>query len=239
MQNGGQEEVYDINYNGTSASELKVLVKQRPNIPAPARKRNLIEVSGRDGELVKFDGTYEDIKISIEFNYITKTGSWAEIYRRAKKWLYSQGNQELSFSDDPEFFYKVKDVEIGANERMSLRTGKFQASFLCEPYQYAASGKREHSVDEVRYNHFEASHPKYLISGTGNCTLTVNGNSVEITVDEHIVLDTEKMLAYKNETLQNTNVSGDYEAMYLTPGTNEIRITDGFTVSIIPNWRCL
>ena len=39
--------------------------------------------------------------------------------------------------------------------------------------------------------------------------------------------------------MMNTSVSGDYEELYLKPGENEISITQGFTLTVIPNWRRL
>ena len=231
--------MYDIKYNGTLASDLKMIIKERPNIPAPQKKYESIEVAGIDGSLIQSDGTYEDILIPISFNYIASKEKWMDIYRQAKQWLYSDGNRELVLADDPGYFFKVKRVEVGTNERTSLRVGNFSATFICEPYQYAKDGKLEYSPDNVLYNRYVTSHPVYIISGSGECELWVNGKSVQISVDEYIVLDTGKMLAYKNDVLQNTNVRGNYEDLYLQHGKNEMYITDGFTISVIPNWRCL
>lgn len=231
--------MYDIKYNGTLASDLKIIIKEWPNIPAPQKKYESIEVAGMDGSLIQSDGTYEDISISILFNYIAPKDKWMDIYRRAKQWLYSDGNRELMMADDLGYFFKVKRVEVGTNERTSLRVGNFSATFICEPYQYVKDGKLEYTPDNVLYNRYATSHPAYIISGSGECELQVNGKSVQISVDEYIVLDTGKMLAYKKDVLQNTKVSGNYEDLYLLHGKNEMYITDGFAISVIPNWRCL
>ena len=54
------------------------------------------------------------------------------------------------------------------------------------------------------------------------------------------MIDTERMIAYRTDgTIQNTAVMGEYEDLYLQEGDNEILATDGFEISIIPNWRVL
>ena len=70
--------------------------------------------------------------------------------------------------------------------------------------------------------------------------LTVNGKTMKATVGQNLTIDTERMLAYRTDgTLMNTSVTGDYEDLYLQAGENEISITSGFSLKIIPNWRCM
>ena len=59
-------------------------------------------------------------------------------------------------------------------------------------------------------------------------------------VGQNLTIDTDRKIAYRADgTLSNTAVSGDYEDLFLQEGENEISITDGFNLKIIPNWRCL
>ena len=47
------------------------------------------------------------------------------------------------------------------------------------------------------------------------------------------------MIAYRSDgTLNNTQVKGNYEDMYLLNGENEISFSGG-ELKVIPNWRCL
>ena len=78
-------------------------------------------------------------------------------------------------------------------ERTSRRLGKFTAEFTCDPYSYLVSGQQSYSVDDVLYNPYMISHPIYRISGTGSCTLTVNGNTMQATVNGNITIDTDRM----------------------------------------------
>lgn len=230
---------YDIVFNGIFASEFGVLVKKRPDIPAPKKRSDVIEVSGMDGSVISSDDCYEDIEITVQLNYYTKDDLWSEVYRNVKRWLLSNGNNELILSDDPDFFYKVKYVEIGTNERSSLCVGNFSVKFTCDPFQYAISGKTQYCMKDVMYNAFDLSHPIIMVKGNGLCILEVNKNVFEVYVEEYIVINTEKMLTYKGDTLKNTAAVGNYEDLYLHHGINELSVSSGFDVEIIPNWRCL
>ena len=69
--------------------------------------------------------------------------------------------------------------------------------------------------------------------------LTVNGKTMTADVGQKITIDTDRELAYRKDKLSNTAVSGKYDDLYLQEGENEITITEGFDLKIIPNWRCL
>lgn len=231
--------LYSLKYNGIISSDMQVLIKERPDIPAPLRRYEKIEVAGRDGSLIESDGSYDDISIPVTFNYMTREDTWFEVFRNVKKWLHSDGEKELVFQDDPDYFFKVKMVEIGTNERTSLRVGNFTATFLCDPFHYAVSGKDAIELSGSLFNHFDVSHPVYKISGNGSCDLTVNNRKVSSEIEDYIVIDTDRMISYKDNIPKNTSIKGNYSDLYLVPGANDVAVSDGFSVSIIPNWRCL
>lgn len=228
----------DIEYNGKAAAQMKLLISEEISIPSPKAKYTEYEITGRDGKLLIDEGSYDDITINIPFNYAEKD-DWGTVFRSAKAWLFRRGNRILKLSRLSGYFYKVKKVEISADERSIQRAGKFQASFLCEPYAYLEDGLNERETGTL-YNPYERSHPTYQITGEGVCSMTVNGSTVTANVGQNLTINTDLMLAYREDgTLQNTSISGDYEDLYLRPGDNTISITDGFELKVIPNWRCL
>lgn len=229
-----------MEFNEKKASEIGLKVKERPSIPAPEENVEFITVPGRDGNLTIRDGTVKDIVINITFTFCTKPELFAETFRKAKKWLMGKGKKRLEFSDDTDFFYQVRNVIIGASERTVRVIGEFTAEFSCCGCQYLIDGAREHKLEEVRYNPYFIAHPVYKIKGEGMCTLNVNGNTLRANVGQNLTVDTELMMSYREDgTLANTEVSGDYENLYLLEGENKIDITDGFELKVIPNWRCL
>lgn len=235
--------MYDISFNEVRASSIGILPVRRPGVPAPESRFEEITIPGRDGSLISFDGVngeiiYNSITISVEFNFWAKPYRWAEVFRAAKKWI--KGSGDLILGDDTSFFYKVLSCKISESERTSLRIGTFTAEFLCDPYLYVKDGQREMGIADVLYNPYALSKPIYLITGEGMCTLTVNEKSMTANVGQNLTINTDLMLAYRQDgTMMNTAVTGDYEDLWLNPGENSISITSRFSLSIIPNWRCL
>lgn len=233
--------MYFISYNGISGNDMGVYAVTRPSIPAPELRYEETTIAGRDGTLVSSDGTYNNIEISIQLNYMSRRSEWFNMYRSIKSWLLNRdGNRHLEFSDDPDFFYKVKNVTIGTNERTSQRIGVITPTFLCEPFQYLRTGQVKKSIGKVLRNSYYTSQPVYYIEGTGKCELTVNGKKVVAEVEGNMTIDTELMISYKDDgELKNTSLTGDYMDLFLKHGENYIEVTDGFTVKVKPNWRSL
>lgn len=232
--------MYTITFNGSTAKENNIYIVKRPSIPAPKRRVTTTAVPGRDGALIEFDGSYEPITIPVSMNFISDSADdWAEDFRTAKDWLSATGCK-LVFGDDGDYFYNVYYCEITTAERTAKRLGSFTAEFVCAPYKYLYSGLEEYSYSEVLSNPYALCHPTYLITGVGECDLTVNGNTLTAWITSNITIDTERMIAYTDDgEVSNTSVSGNYDELYLESGTNTITVTSGFTLTVIPNWRCL
>ena len=63
------EELNLIYNNKNTLSDLGLTMAERPSQPIPTKRATKIEVPGRDGELNIYDGTYEPIEFSVEFNF--------------------------------------------------------------------------------------------------------------------------------------------------------------------------
>lgn len=232
--------MFDIEYGGQRASALGVRVAKRPDMPVPERNITETQIAGRDGSLIESDGTYADIEIEIEMNFIQRPKNWGMSFRKIKGWLLSAEKKELKFSDDPNVFYKVKNVFLDTIERQVRQSGEFTAAFLCEPYTFMEEGKFPFSPGNQVYNPYLIAKPVYQITGNGLCVLTVNGKSMQAEIGQNLTIDTERMLSYRqDDTIINTTVAGDYEDLWLAEGENTITVTNGFGLTMIPNWRCL
>ena len=204
--------VYYTIYNNIRDRDAGVKPVSRPNIPTAEQEYDEIKVPGRDGNLYRKKGTLKDIPIEITYNFL---------------------------SDDPGYYYKVKKIEIGTNERLAKRIGKFQVTFTCEGYMYLIEGAETRNLSDTLYNAFEECEPVYEIAGDGVCTLTVNGTEVTANIGGKLVIDTGLKLCYTalKETA-NRRLAGYYEDLYLKEGENTFSASPGFTVKIKPNWRC-
>lgn len=207
-------------------------------MPAGREKIEYISVAGRDSTLTEKTGEWADIEISIQCGFRENRNFWNAKAREVRRWLSGSGN--LSFADSTESFWRVKDVELDEITRTIKRFGNFEVTFICDPFEYIKEGRKERELKEAKYNPYDISQPVYKITGNGTCILTVNGKTMKATVGQNLTIDTERMLAYRTDgTLMNTSVTGDYEDLYLQAGENEISITSGFGLKIIPNWRCM
>jgi predicted phage tail component-like protein len=214
-------------------------MKTFPNIPVPQKRYNEVEVSGKDGKYLEENG-YEDIVITLELNFIIKDAKWHDRVRQIKNWLLESMNRELIFEDDAAFFYKVKKVELGEIEHTTRRIGNLTANLTCEPYTYLRNGKVKMKSEEAEQNPYLLCKPVYYVQGEGLCVINVNGKDMEVNVSGNLIIDTERMLAYREDgTLGNTKITGEYEELYLKPGRNRISVSPGFVMRVKPNWRCL
>lgn len=231
--------MHDLEYAGMLGSTYKVFATDL--ISSPAAEPNLEEVklSGRDGTIYRWDGTYKSTQIKIPFNYIGPSDRWDDRWRAIKQWL-SARNTKLRFSHDSNFFYKITYTSLDENERTTERIGNFTATFnTLDGLQYLVDGQMEYLYKEVEWNPYIECHPTYIIAAEGMCTLKVNGKTMTANVGQNLTIDTDRMIAYRADgTLNNTKVSGNYEDLYLKPGENRIEITGG-KLKVIPNWRCL
>ena len=230
--------MYSVSFKKENCLTYGILPVRRPNIPAPEEEIEEVEIPGRDGVLTISKKVYKPISIEVEFNFMRKPDDWGTAFRKAKKWLKGSGN--LEFSDDAHYLYKTYYCKITDTERTSQKIGTFTAEFVCDPYMYPKEGQREKTIEEVLYNPYETSHAIYIIKGEGMCTISVNGKEVKANVGQNLTINTDLMIAYREDgTLQNTEIDGEYEDLYLQEGENQISTTEGFQISIVPNWRCL
>ena len=230
--------MFSVSYNNESCLRYGIIPVRRPSVPAPEEKIEEVEVPGRNGILTISEGLHNTITIPIEFNFMSIPNHWGDTYRKAKRWL--SGSGEFWFSDDADVYYKVLYCKITDTERTSRRIGSFTAEFTCDPYTYYKSGKEEIEIQPTLYNPGSTCEPTYRITGEGLCTLTVNGYEFTANVGQEIIIDTNRMISYKNDgQMLNTDVTGDYAKLWLNPGDNSLSVTDGFLAYITPEWRDL
>ena len=154
--------------------------------------------------------------------------------RYIRQWLSGVGR--LIVSDSPDIFYKVLKVEHGDISREIRKFGTFKVTFICTPFEFLQSGQVP-AAGTLFFNYQDTAKPIYTITGEGLCTLTVNGYEFTANVGQEAIINSELMIAYKNDGQTiNTDVTGDYEKLWLPYGNNEISVSEGFELTIIPQW---
>lgn len=234
--------MFAVTYNNKTDAQIGCHAKSRPSIPAPAQKVSITLIAGRDGSYFDPEDTVSDIVIPVTFSFRKQNKNlWHTVYRAIKAWLLtSEDRNILSFSDDPGFHYRVKNVQISSAERIAWTIGEVTAMFTCDGYTYLDSGDDAVNLTATLQNDHALCMPIYELTGNGAFTLTVNGNTMTGTCSSNLTIDTERMLALQSgATWFNTTVAGDYQGLWLVPGQNTLSITSGITCRIRPQWRCL
>lgn len=233
---------FDFN-NKNSYEDFGVLVKTRPSIPLPERNVTYIEIPGRDGSLTEDDDTYKNITISVDC-FIFDENYLSERIEDIKGWL-TRVKSDLVFSHKPNIKYigqVVNSMEIMETLKV---VNEFTITFNCEPYNYPVFNplieveEQDTKIDNI---FTRVSKPTITIFGTGNITLNIKDYWGEIqtvsftSVDDHITIDSALMECYKDDTLCNDKMIGDFPVLGL--GENYISWTGNVQkIEILTNFR--
>lgn len=235
--------MFRLHFNNKINTDLGANIISRPSIPTPKKEYEEYKVIGKSGKVYRDKGTYEDISIQVQFNFMSESDiEWQQDFRHIKKWLTDFDDNKLIFSDDVDYYYKVKTVTLSDCERKLKKKGKFVATFVCEPYMYYLQGQNERFEKPDKheiYNDFCIAHPIYRFysSTLSPCVITINGKEILLKFKGEILIDTERMVCILEDgTIDNTIMKGNFEDLFLQEGSNIIG-TNGYPYYITPNWR--
>ena len=224
-----------LTYNGQNNEDFNIKIKSRPSIQASKKRYTEVVVPGRDGTLHKDENSRENIRIDVYLNFIAE--NYMNNLRKIRRWLSGKG--QLSFSYDEDYFYNVVKIEFDPAEIERKKLVNLTVHFECEPYMYIKFGQYELRNPTQIFNEADLAKPMYKIYGEGICEFEVNGYILRANVGQNLIIDTERQLAYRIDgTIVNSSVSGNFEKLYLKSGKNEMKLTEGFELIVIPNWRC-
>lgn len=211
------------------------IVRRSPAILAN-KNINVINRVGADGDLYEDLGGRKDIIIPVECNFISDNPK--EVFRRVKHWLNNIEDNKLIFTDDPGWFYKVVNVEIGQMEVKFKRKGEFTINFTCRGWQYSLDGDEFLEIENniMLYNEYDLAKPLIYLEGNGEIIITINNNKFKVIVKDYLYIDSELEIAYREKTDCLNIDDGDYPL--LTYGENNISFTGNVNkVEIKPRWR--
>lgn len=227
----------DTVINGRSLNAMGLYTVRRPDIPTADKIYKRAKIMNRDGQLSKDTGFFDDIEFPIEFNFMSDPDLINEAMRKFRKVLFKA--EKVLITDDPYFFYRVKEVSIGQVSRAGIYKGSFTVTFRCDGYKYHIDGTRElKDSKQYSFNPYDTCHPTYVLFGSGEQTLTVNGKTMRVDVPDQIRIDTDREITYTADGQSAmTRVSGDYTDLYLHPGSNTVQCS--CRLAVYTNWRCV
>lgn len=231
-----------INRRITFGGEVvPAIIGTSPHIIRAARKITVVQIPGTSREMVEMEDAWESYVQP--YTLVVGDGtqdSIQEILSVIASILYKTGYQVLIDDYEPDIFrlaYYVGPFDV---ENRKTRVGKFDINFRCRPERFLVSGNVpvETPSGSIITNPTKyKAMPLIHITGSGNGTLTIAGQTIEIEdMVDYLNIDCDSMDVYRqpNEN-RNSLVSG--ELPVLEPGNNNISFTGGISsVTITPRF---
>lgn len=204
-----------------------LVVCELPPITKPAKRVEVINIEGRNGDIIVDNGysAYDkEIKIGLTRNYDLQT---------IIHWLDGKG--KLILSNEEDYYYEAEIIEqIDFMRLVKFKTAN--ARFHVQPFKYLnfeptriiTKEDVDNNIIEnlrIRNQGYMDCSPIFTLYGKGECGVYVNNVqccSVEID-DKFVILDGIEQEAYKEAVLKNTRMNGEFPI--LKSGSNIVKVT--------------
>jgi len=198
---------------------------------SPTRDVNVIQVPGRDGDLIMDNGRFESVIRSIPCRLEAPKGENVEqLISQINNWLIDDGGfHEFRWDNDPEFKYLARVESDVVSRRVLSKFGRVVIDFHLHPVKYLESSLEARQVTNGTNvaNQFEIdAKPIIRIVGEGNITLNIGGQPLVLRgISQGCMID--------SETQTITSLDGSvtlFDRMYspfpvLRPGNNQVTFT--------------
>ena len=133
-------------YNGKKSSDFGVWASELGLLESPAKRVEVIEVAGRNGDIIIEDGSYENVKLKFKDCFMIE--DFSKNFNRLKAFLYRQkGYQRLETPWLPdEYRLATFEGDIEPTVRVWEGFGKFDLTFNCKPQRFLKSGEEPITV---------------------------------------------------------------------------------------------
>lgn len=226
-----------FNFAGESSADFGVIISKAPAFDHPTRKAQTFEVPGRNGVILQQENAWADV--TRVYNVWLAVDHAQDLPEKANgfaAWLNSvKGYQKLEDSFEPEVFrlaYFVGGIDI-SNQLMQY--GEAAVSFVCRPERFYKSGDIARALsngDQIFNPTRFIARPLLHIEGSGDITVSINGESITATVADYINIDCDRLNAYRLPAENmNNKITGTFPT--IAPGVNNVSITGTVTAATI------
>lgn len=203
-----------ITFNGKSSSSFGIIVERYPSPNRPVRRGTVLQIPGRNGNLVIEDGTYENVTLKFD---VYLSAEPANLYDRAApvaNWLLgSSGYQRLTTEYEPDIFRLARfagplDIEaiLNIHGRATLEFDCYPQRFDSLGHVYSDYGSLSSGSATITNTGIMIAKPMIKVTGKGNVVLdfasAASGNTTEVdfafstSKTETIILDCDLHDAY-------------------------------------------
>ena len=220
--------------NGVSSATVGLYV-DTPPVPPMSSQRYTEWATGVDMDNASPDDVWDNISITLSCYLFFKS----ENFSLAEVYAFLANARTLQLTRFADRYFKVRQVK-GVTPQAQYDGNKIRLSigFMCAPFKYHTSNDEiTVNTDIITNPGTRYSRPVYKITHSGACTLTVNGQELNIAsaASSPIFIDSERMFAYNMSGENPTqHTTGNYP--FLQPGQNAIAST-GSGLTVIGNWR--
>ena len=225
--------MYNVFFKDKSTHDFPLLVTDVGRRQKAAEQIERFEVPYRNGALTIRSDRYESYPREMRMVCTDK-----DAIGGINEWLDGHGILRTDLDKDGFF---IADVVSGLEYENYLRDiDAFSVEFLIEPFFYLDSG-------EIMITSTAAfslinpgniySQPLITVYGSGDITLNINSQFVQLTgVETSITMDSKLALCYRDTLNMGAKMIGEY--ILMDTGTNNIEWTGSVTkIEITPRWR--
>lgn len=235
--------------NGVNSETFDTLIQDRPLIEAPTRKIEWKGAYGIDGDIPFDEGAYNNttMELILVINAKDLIAGRQEFYKHMEQ----QGKYlDIIPYFDPDKIYRamLTDMVQFENKHYYGQAQSASAKLTVKPYKYlVANGTETYTTRQFMVTNPTnyVAQPLIKVEGTGDIIVRVNNIEFKVNdVDGHVVLDSERYLAYKEGATgpissENSKVM-TREYPIFKPGTNNVMTTGTISrVLVTPRWRSL
>lgn len=202
--------IHFLIYNGESSANYGLLVGGQKSYDLPKRDVTKYSITGRNGDLIKDNGRFENIKL--DYTLVCKN-DFEAFADAISAWLKQPTEYcRLEDSHHPEYYRMALVTDsISYDTGTWNRSAKATVSFDCKPEKYLFSGewKEKFSTTGEIFNPTRfPSKPLIRVYGTGAGKLTIGAYTIDISaINEYIDIDSDIMDCYKGNDNCNAAVT--------------------------------
>ena len=196
-------------------------------------------IPGRNGDLVRYTGSYENRSGSASCFCLQKDVEKA-VSSAGRFLMGKKGYRRLETSDDPDHYWLARVENSPRIEQRLRMLAPFEIGFDCKPQRFVKAGENAvvFTANGSLFNQYgQIALPFITIYGHGAGRLTIGDCVVDVkALDGVLYLDSDTQNAYNNNGNQNLNINAPVFPV-LGDGEIEVAFSGGIErVEIVPRW---